>query len=273
MVETPVRPFEFGTILRHWRRVRGLSQEALADLAGMSTRHLSFLETGRCGASREAVRDLGRALELPATEVVRLLHVAGHAGEWNSEAAPRDGAPCQLAKIAHLLGANDPFPAFITDPDWRIAWGNEGARGLVRRCAELHPGLDVEHFDLRAFLSDDRALRGLIVNHDELLSAVISGLYHLAPDPGAVDNTRSLLACLPPAMPPGEAIERAARVTIWSFPLRIRDGGVEFVLEVLPFPFAAGAHGYSLVLLRAPDPESADVARDYFVRLADAPLS
>jgi transcriptional regulator with XRE-family HTH domain len=269
MVETAAPGFEFGTILRHWRRVRGLSQEALAGQAGMSTRHLSFLETGRCGASRAAVTDLGRALELPATEIVRLLHVAGHAGEWNSGAIPREGAPCHLSKIAHLLGANDPFPAFITGPDWHIAWGNTGARALVKRCASLHPGLDIEHFDLRAFLSDDRAHGGFIVNYDELLSAVISGLYQLAPDPGADGNTRSLLASLPPAMPPGEAIERAARVTIWSFPLQIRDRGVEFVLEVLPFPFAAGAHGYSLVVLQPPGGDSADVAREYFLGLTD----
>ena len=47
------RPSEFGAILRHWRRARGISQLELASLAGLSTRHLSFLETGRCGPSRE----------------------------------------------------------------------------------------------------------------------------------------------------------------------------------------------------------------------------
>jgi transcriptional regulator with XRE-family HTH domain len=270
MVEA-MGPFEFGTILRHWRRVRGLSQETLADRAGMSTRHLSFLETGRCGASRAAIHDLGRALELPASEVVRLLHVAGHASEWNLGATPRDGAPAHLAKIAHLLGANDPFPAFIIDPDWRIILVNRGARAFLGRCAALHPGLDLEHFDLRVFLADDRALRNLIANYDELLPAVVSGLYLLAPDPGMDGNTRSMLASLPPALPPGEAMEQAARGAMWSFPLKIRDGGVEFVLEVLPFPFAAGAQGYSMIVLRASDPESVDVARDYFLRLADAP--
>ena len=270
MAEATARSCELGTILRHWRHARGMSQEELADRAGMSARHLSFLETGRCGASRAAVSNLGRALALPQTEIVRLLYVAGHPVEWDSSAVPREDAPRHLAKVAHLLDAHDPFPAFITDPDWRIGWGNGGARALVRRFAELLPGIDVERFDLRIFLSDDRAVSSLIVNRNELMSAVLSGLYELAPDPARDDNTRGLLASLPPTIPPGQAIQRASRVTVWSFPLKIRDGGEEFVLEVRPYPFAAGVHGYSLVVLQ-PDADSAGVARDYFLRLANAP--
>jgi transcriptional regulator with XRE-family HTH domain len=73
---------EFGNLLRHWRRTRGVSQLELANRAGLSTRHLSFLETGRCGPSRGTVLQLGRALELPRTETDRLLLLSGHAGDW-----------------------------------------------------------------------------------------------------------------------------------------------------------------------------------------------
>src|SRR4029450_8080991 len=73
---------EFGNLLRHWRRARGGSQLELANRPGLSTRHLSFLETGRCGPSRGTVLQIGRALDLPQSETERLLLVAGYAGDW-----------------------------------------------------------------------------------------------------------------------------------------------------------------------------------------------
>jgi transcriptional regulator with XRE-family HTH domain len=69
----------FGALLRQWRALRGLSQLALASEAATTTRHLSFLETGRASPSREMVLRLAEALDVPLRERNALLDAAGFA--------------------------------------------------------------------------------------------------------------------------------------------------------------------------------------------------
>jgi transcriptional regulator with XRE-family HTH domain len=263
------RASEFGAILRHWRRARRISQLDLASLAGLSTRHLSFLETGRCGPSRSTVLQLGRALALPRSETERLLIVAGYAGDWHRHAEDSDATRGQLAKVAHLLAAHDPFPAFITDPDWSVAWHNRGARALFERLRELAPGLRIDPVDLRLLLRVPD-LGQVVRNLAALLEGVLAGLYELAPDPVCFGHGRSLLDCLPSPGRPGDAIERAARSRAWEHELRIGDRGAEFSLEMLSLPFAGGASGYALVLTQPADAASRAPAHDYFTGLLAA---
>lgn len=266
MASGAARGSEFGSILRHWRQSRGMSQLDLSERAGVSPRHLSFLETGRCGPSRAAVLQLGRALELPTAEIERLLLVAGHAGDWGRGG---DATPIrrQLAKLAHLLGAHEPFPALISGPEWRVEWQNEGARRLFARFRALRPSLDVEPLDLRQLIADASLLGQWIANQDELLEAILTGLYQLEPDPVSFGHTRAMLDVLPPGEGPGEAIERAARTQSWSQTIRVRDLGHEFGLEIVSVPFAGGASGFALAIARPGDATSQDAARRYFETL------
>src|SRR5436309_15953302 len=73
-----------GRLLREWRRRRHLSQLDLAAEAGISTRHLSFVETGRSRPSREMVLHLGEHLEIPLRERNALLTAAGYAPLYSS---------------------------------------------------------------------------------------------------------------------------------------------------------------------------------------------
>src|ERR1700675_5055663 len=70
-----VAPGHFGSLLKHWRNVRRLTQIELAGDANVSARHLCFLETSRAHPSREMVQPLGSALDLPLEEQ-NALHVA-----------------------------------------------------------------------------------------------------------------------------------------------------------------------------------------------------
>src|SRR5688572_11453656 len=74
---------EAAAILRRWRERRGYSQLALALDAGLSTRHLSFLENGRAGASRELLLRVAQCLDLPLRERNELLLAAGFAPEFS----------------------------------------------------------------------------------------------------------------------------------------------------------------------------------------------
>ena len=84
----------FAGLLKRWRTTRRLSQEQLAFEAEISTRHLSFLETGRSQASREMALVLGNALELPLRERNTLLVAAGFAPVYRETAI--DAGPMQL---------------------------------------------------------------------------------------------------------------------------------------------------------------------------------
>ena len=99
-----------GTLLRDWRRRRRLSQLDLALEAGVSARHLSFLETGRSKPSREMVLHLSEQLEVPLRDRNHLLLAAGFAPAFEERAidAP-EMAPVREA-LDRVLAGHEPYP-------------------------------------------------------------------------------------------------------------------------------------------------------------------
>jgi transcriptional regulator with XRE-family HTH domain len=257
------RASEFGRILRHWRNARAISQLELAERAGVSPRHLSFLETGRCGPSRGAVLQLGRALQLPQSETERLLLVAGYAGDWTRAAGDADSIRAQLGEVSHLLTAHDPLPAVISTPDWSIAYQNRSAAAFFRRIREVAPELRTDPVDLRQLLTEQNLGR-LVPNLSELLQNVLAGLYQLEPDPASFGHAPSMLHALPRTDCLGDTIERGSRTSVWQEELRVRDLGHEFGLKLFTLPFAGAASGFALVLTRPADDACAESAAEYF---------
>jgi transcriptional regulator with XRE-family HTH domain len=98
----------FAAELRRWREHRGFSQLALAGRAGVSQRHLSFLELGRASPSREMVDRLATTLAIPLRQHNALLLAAGFAPEWRQ----RDLAAPDLAEVTsaldHMLAQQEP---------------------------------------------------------------------------------------------------------------------------------------------------------------------
>jgi transcriptional regulator with XRE-family HTH domain len=260
------RASEFGRILRHWRHARAISQLELAERAGVSPRHLSFLETGRCGPSRGAVLQLGRALDLPNSETERLLLVAGYAGDWTRSDVPAESIRSQLGAVSHLLEAHDPLPAVISAPDWSIAYQNRSAAAFFARVRDVAPALRSDPLDLRELLRAENLGR-LVPNLPQLLEHVLAGLYQLEPDPASFGHAPSMLNALPRCVGPGDAIERASRTHVWAEELRIRDAGAEFGLHLFTLPFAGAASGFALVLTRPASDPCAKAAAEYFSEL------
>jgi transcriptional regulator with XRE-family HTH domain len=113
-----------GTLLRDWRRRRRLSQLDLALEAGVSARHLSFLETGRSKPSREMVLHLSEQLEVPLRDRNHLLLAAGFAPAF--EERPFDApemAPVREA-LERVLTGHEPYPAVVVDRWWNLAAAN-----------------------------------------------------------------------------------------------------------------------------------------------------
>jgi transcriptional regulator with XRE-family HTH domain len=80
---------DLGSLLRHWRRVRGKSQIDLSMDTDVSQRHISFIESGRSIPSRETLIDIAKGLDIPLRDRNTLLLAAGYAPTysevtWNS---------------------------------------------------------------------------------------------------------------------------------------------------------------------------------------------
>ncbi|WP_327024551.1 helix-turn-helix domain-containing protein [Micromonospora sp. NBC_01739] len=114
-----------GPALRRWREVRRLSQLELAARADISTRHLSFVETGRSRPSGEMVLRLAEHLDLPLRERNRLLLAAGYAPAYPQTAltAPRM-APARAA-VRQVLAGHEPYPAVVVDRSWQMVDANQ----------------------------------------------------------------------------------------------------------------------------------------------------
>jgi transcriptional regulator with XRE-family HTH domain len=111
-------------LLRQWRGLRGLSQLALAGEAATTTRHLSFLETGRASPSREMVLRLAEALDVPLRERNALLEAAGFASIYRETALDAAELGPIRRVIALLLQAAEPFPAVVVDRAYDLVLAN-----------------------------------------------------------------------------------------------------------------------------------------------------
>jgi transcriptional regulator with XRE-family HTH domain len=132
-VSPPARPSgSFGAQLRAWRLARRASQEQLASDAGVSARHLSFVENGRSQPSRELVLALTEALDVPLRERNTLLAAAGFAPAFR--ASPLDGDDLSHLRraIDHVLDKQEPFGAIVIDGYWNIVRMNRGAQRLLQ---------------------------------------------------------------------------------------------------------------------------------------------
>src|SRR5262252_4586359 len=103
----------FGALLRAWRQARGTSQLALSARARVSTRHLSYLETGRAQPSREMVLTLAQAFDMPLRDRNTFLQAAGFAPMYRE--TPLDARPMGPVRdaIQLLLRATEPNPTFV----------------------------------------------------------------------------------------------------------------------------------------------------------------
>jgi transcriptional regulator with XRE-family HTH domain len=124
-----------GPLLKTWRTRRRLSQLDLALEAGVSTRHLSFLETGRSRPSEQMVLHLAEQLEVPLRERNRLLLAAGYAPIYSQR--PLDELGPIKDALDQLLISHEPFPAVVVDRAWNVIAAN-AAIALLTDGAAAH---------------------------------------------------------------------------------------------------------------------------------------
>ena len=126
----------FGVLLRRWRERRRMTQMDLAAAANSSTRHLSYLETGRAQPSRDMVLRLSDELQVPLREQNLLLLAAGFAPAFAER--PMSELTAARQAIEQILAAHRPYPAFAVNRHWDIVLSNRALPQLYVDCsAEL----------------------------------------------------------------------------------------------------------------------------------------
>lgn len=161
----------FASALREWRQRRNVSQMNLALSAGVSPRHLSFLESARARPSAAMVIRLAGALDLPLRERNGLLVAAGFApqygdSDWNS---PQMSEVRQAARL--LLDAHAPYPALVLDAAFGIVEANDAAWRLVGG-----PPAEGRRANLSDLVFNPGPVRDAIVNWDEVAGYLLHRL-------------------------------------------------------------------------------------------------
>ncbi|MET0133142.1 MAG: helix-turn-helix transcriptional regulator [Kibdelosporangium sp.] len=127
-----------GELLRQWREQRRLSQLDLSIQAAISTRHLSFVETGRSAPSREMVLRLAEELDVPLRERNRLLLAAGFAPIYGETSLDAPGMAPVRDAVRKILAGHEPYPACVVNRRWNLLEAN---RSLAVFTAGVSPAL------------------------------------------------------------------------------------------------------------------------------------
>jgi transcriptional regulator with XRE-family HTH domain len=197
-----------GDLLREWRERRRLSQLALALDAEVSTRHLSFLETGRARPSREMILRLTERLEVPLRERNTMLLAAGFAPAYPEHDLDDPALKVARAAVDRVLVGHEPFPALAVDRYWTLVAANRVVPALLTGVAPhlLQPPINVLHLSLHpdglaariANLPEWRAhllarlSRQVELTADRRLSALLEELREYAGDLGTRGTDESV---------------------------------------------------------------------------------
>ncbi|RKT07799.1 DNA-binding XRE family transcriptional regulator [Streptomyces sp. 3211.6] len=139
-----------GPLLRAWRVRRGISQLELAGRAGSSSRHISFIETGRSRPSEEMVLRLAGHLDVPVRERNALLLAAGYAPRYAHTPIDDPALGALREGLERLLSGYEPYPALVVDGTYTVVAANRGVAMLLEGVAEhlLAPPLNAMRLTL-----------------------------------------------------------------------------------------------------------------------------
>src|SRR3954469_17497467 len=136
MTTAEIRQRPVGELLRQWREHRRLSQLELSNQAEVSTRHLSFLETGRSTPSRDMVLHLADRLDVPLRERNTLLVAAGYAPVYTRTSLESPELAQVRLAVRQILTGHEPYPAVVVDRYWNLVDANASASFLTAGAAE-----------------------------------------------------------------------------------------------------------------------------------------
>lgn len=191
------QPNAVGDLLRYWRASRGMSQLDLAMQAGLSARHVSFIETGRTQASRNSLLVLAESLDVPLRERNRLLEAGGYSRMYPQTPLDAEEMAPFREVLQFILDRHHPHAAVVLDRYSNVVMGNGASEQLVTTLVD--PSLLTTPLNYLRIAFHPRGARRWIVNWRELSSQLLARtrreLGPMPSDPVAIallDELRSL---------------------------------------------------------------------------------
>src|SRR2546423_4699453 len=121
---------DVGSLLRRWRERRRLSQMEVSLDAGVSARHLSFVETGRSKPGREMLLGVAERLAIPYRERNEILLAAGYAPAFPERSLDDPALAPVRDALDRILAAHEPYPAIAFDRGWNLVAANTAASAM-----------------------------------------------------------------------------------------------------------------------------------------------
>ncbi|MFL9865635.1 helix-turn-helix transcriptional regulator [Paraburkholderia fungorum] len=185
---------ELGALLRHWRDMRGVSQLDLSFNAGVSQRHISFVESGRSVPSRQMLLDLAQTLDIPLRERNALLLAAGYApmyaeGAWNAQEMQS-----VTTALGRMLRQHEPFPALVMDRYWNVLMTNESAPRFFNCFIDM--AARAEPRNMLHLIFDPDGMRPFVADWQAVANSLIQRVYRESVGRVVDDQTHELLAAL-----------------------------------------------------------------------------
>jgi len=214
-----------GDLLRQWRQRRRLSQLDLAIAADVSSRHLSFVETGRSRPTSDMILRLAEHLDVPLRDRNALLLAGGYAPAYPERGLAEPELHAVQAALNKVLKGHEPYPAVVVNRWWELVDANAGIALFTRHVKPdlLEPPANV----LRLSLHPD-GMAPYIANLPEWRAHLLARLHHQAEATG--DTRLAELRDELTAYPGGQAEPPPAAALLISgvvVPLRYRDHGRE----------------------------------------------
>jgi transcriptional regulator with XRE-family HTH domain len=166
----------YPAILKFWRGRRGMSQLDLAIAAGISSRHVSFLETRRAQPSRDMVLRLGAVLGVSLRDQNAMLDAAGFEAEFDEPSFDAGLSPEVAQAITRMLAQQEPFPLVIVDRCYDVVKMNRAAMRIANRFI-AEPEAIVEPMNVIRMLFDPRLSRRFVLDWERVARLMLSRVH------------------------------------------------------------------------------------------------
>jgi transcriptional regulator with XRE-family HTH domain len=181
-----------GVLLRQWRDIRGKTQLDLSFDAGVSQKHISFVERGRSIPSRQMLLDLAQALDVPLRERNDLLMAAGYAPVYSDQTLEAPLMNSVSKALQRLLRQHEPFPAIVMDRYWNVLMTNDAAPRLFNCFIDMAARPSPRN--LLHLMFDPAGMRPFIANWPETAGGLLGRVYREALGRVIDERTKALLA-------------------------------------------------------------------------------
>src|SRR5882757_9449538 len=219
-------PNELGVLLRHWRDMRGTSQLDLSFNAGVSQRHISFIESGRSVPSRQMLMDIAQALDIPLRERNTLLLAAGYAPFYQESAWDALEMQSVTSALGRILRQHEPFPAVVMDRYWNVLMTNESTprffNCFINMSARKGPR------NMLHLMFDPEGMRPFIANWVDVAKSLIQRVYRESVGRVIDEKTQELLS---------ELLACPSVQTEWKAPHALNATPATRTMPVIPISF------------------------------------